>query len=129
QVDGPIALAVDAAGSLYVGESWPEYRSGRVQERHVQGNWSLITAYSAGNYYLDYPTAVAVGTVGDLYVAEEYGDPYGTGLQGRVQKRDVQGSWSVIERPDEHKWVGALALDAAGNLYVACSYRYAEDLV
>src|SRR5207244_9197262 len=41
----------------------------------------------------------------------------------RIQKRDVQGNWSVIaaagNAPGQVGYVSALAVDAVGNLYIA----------
>src|SRR5260370_25280163 len=61
--DGPFALAVDAAGNLYVTDgSYPS----RIQKRDAQGNWSEVEAFSGR------ATALAVDPAGNLYVTHYY---------------------------------------------------------
>lgn len=62
-------------------------------------------------------------SAGNLYIADS-GD-------GRIQRRDAQGNWSVIDTPDvpvagpgrTSSGVTALAVDLAGSLY-AMGYVY-----
>jgi hypothetical protein len=74
------------------------------------------------------PTALAVDTTGNLYVADHYLDSATAGFLGRIQKRDAQGSWSVIAtagsdlgQVESQYYSGpfGLAVDGGGNLYVA----------
>jgi sugar lactone lactonase YvrE len=108
QIFGPTALAVDAAGSLYVANS------GRIQQWDAQGRWSVVAAPALGQ--VDGLTAVAVDTAGNLYVAD-----HGNGW--RIQQRDTLGKWSVIAaqgtNPGQVHSPSGLTVDAASNLYVA----------
>src|SRR5206468_2341756 len=104
--------------------------NGRIQKRDAQGNWSVIAAYgiAAGQFRNAY--ALAVDRAGNLYVTDR-GNGSGTGpgdeMGQRIQKRDTQGNWSVIAAWDwglGPVWFpNALAVDAAGNLYVADSFN------
>jgi DNA-binding beta-propeller fold protein YncE len=125
-VGDPTALAVDAAGNLYVAEfassgydpnfDTPPRHDDRIQVRDTRGSWSVIATYGPGSGQVSSPTALAVDAAGSLYVAD--------GPRGaiRIQKRDAQGRWSVIA--DQGSGWGqvdpprALAVDATGNLYV-----------
>jgi hypothetical protein len=123
QVDTPTALAVDAAGSLYVADNGRDSQGndGRVQKRDAQGHWSVLATYGSGLGQVDTvdtPTALAVDAAGNLYVAEIHSlGPF------RIQKRDAQGHWSLIasggDALGQVDFTNALAADTAGNLYVA----------
>ncbi len=99
QVRAPSALAADAAGSLYVAEG------GRIQKRDVKGRWSILDAGPSN--------VLAADNAGDIYAVQD----------NRIEERDAQGNWSVIAT--EGDALGqvlaptALAVDTAGNLYVA----------
>ena len=54
-----------------------------------EGNWSVIATYGKAPGQVGWVTALAADAAGNLYVAEW--DP------GRIQKRDTQGNWSVID--------------------------------
>ncbi len=112
QVDVPTALAVDAAGNLYVADApAPDY-AGRIQKRDAQGNWSVIATYGTALGQVHGPDALAVDSADNLYVAD-----------WPIQKRDAKGNWSVITTEGtalgEVGYVGGLTVDGAGNLYVA----------
>ena len=63
----PTALAVDAAGNLYVADVMTH--DDRIQKRDAQGNWSVIA--TAGTAPARSPSrALAVDAAGNLYVAE-----------------------------------------------------------
>jgi tripartite motif-containing protein 71 len=97
---------------LIVGQAllgWPMVSS-------AAGTWSVIS--SPGQVF--YPTAVAVDKAGNLYVADENGNG-----SRRIQKRDIQGHWSVIATQLPN--ADALAVDTAGNLYAAADGIQEQD--
>jgi hypothetical protein len=69
------------------------------------GRWSVLSL-SQKPGEVRAPRAMAVDAAGNLYVVD-----YGDGA-GRIEKRDVQGSWSIFDAPG----ATALALDTKGNL-------------
>jgi hypothetical protein len=128
QVESASPLAVDPAGNLYVADTDSSDNGyGRIQKRDVQGNWSVIAKYGTDLGQVSFHIALAVDTAGNLYLAdggvEDNGVP-----QGRIQKRDAQGQWSVIATGDTDAdriaVPTALAVDAAGDLYVASHRQY-----
>jgi tripartite motif-containing protein 71 len=124
QADGQVyvatALAVDAADNLYVADSL----NGRVQKRDAQGYWTVLPAEGADPGQGRYTTGLAADAEGSLYVADYYFPSQGAAY-GRVRKRDTQGNWSLLgagegTAPGQfHGRPGGLAVDGAGNLYVA----------
>jgi sugar lactone lactonase YvrE len=112
QVNGPAALAVDSAGSLYVADG------NRIQKRDAQGNWSEIATYGTDLGQVLSTSALAVDAAGNLYVADLI-----LPRRSRIQKRDAQGNWSEIatigDALGQVAYPRALAADSAGSLYVA----------
>jgi hypothetical protein len=107
------ALAVDGDGSLY-GASWlpGSLSEGQISKRDTQGNWSMLA--TNGQIF----TALAVDGSGNLYGAEGRSG-------GPIQRRDAQGHWTVVAPYGSSLGQvnldnqSGLAVDAAGNLYVA----------
>jgi hypothetical protein len=105
QVYYPTAVAADTAGNLYVADL--AGNSGRIQMRDAGGNWSVVAREGA--------SALAADKDGNLYV----------GYRDRIEKRGARGNWSVIATDGSASgqvdmfYDGGLAVDTAGNLYVA----------
>jgi sugar lactone lactonase YvrE len=123
QVLLPSALAVDTAGNLYVAD---QRGGGRVQKRDPQGHWSTLAGAGAATGQVRLPSALVLDAAGNLYVSDQLDE-------GRIQKRDIQGNWSVIARRGAPGGVpipglvflpNGLAVDTAGNLYVADTGNY-----
>jgi sugar lactone lactonase YvrE len=113
QVPLPSALAVDAAGNLYVVD---QSGGGRIQRRDVHGSWSVFATAGDNLGQVHGPTALTVDAMGTLYVADNL--PAGNAYQGRIQSRDARGDWSIIGTGSQ-LFADALAADATGSLYAA----------
>ena len=100
------AIAVDAAGSLYVADlSQDGVR--QIEKRDPQGNWLVLGALLTPG-----ASALAADAAGSLYVADSAG----------IQQRDAQGSWSVLAvpgtGPGQVSDPAGLAVGIDGHLYV-----------
>jgi hypothetical protein len=132
QVNQSVALAVDAAGNLYVADgAYDSTVSGRIQKRDSQGNWTVIATggTALGQVVQVYhQAALAVDAAGNLYVADSVSSNGRNDIVGRIQKRNVQGRWSMdVATGDGLGQVddpSALSVDGAGNLYVADGVGY-----
>ena len=130
---GPIGIAVDSAGNLYVADSGNnEIRmitpAGAVTT--LAGTGTAGDVNGAGNVAeFNYPTGVAVSSSGTIYVADYYNNQIreitctgstastctvstlaGSGAPGNL---DGTGSAAEFDNPS------GVAMDSAGNLYVA----------
>ena len=135
QIDTVYGVAVDAHGNIYVADS----RNHRVREI-ANGIITTVAGTGAEGYsgdglqatsaQLSFPRAVAVDAAGNLYIAD-------TG-NCRIRKVTTAGVISTIAGDGTANYSGdggsasaaelsypeALALDSAGNLYVADSWNY-----
>jgi sugar lactone lactonase YvrE len=130
-LDFPSGVVVDAAGNLYIADQF-NHRIRRVDPNGiittVAGNGAAAYAGDGGaatNASLRNPSGVALDAAGNLYIADQ--------LNGRVRRVDpngtittVAGNGTGISSGDGGAATNAglvapagVALDAAGNLYVA----------
>src|SRR5436309_2555012 len=122
-MNGPVGIARDAAGNLYVanagnsccglGNSITVYGAG------ARGDAAPTATIVGGNTGLDAPSGVALDAAGHLYVANADGNSitvYGSRATGNATpSATIRGGGTGLNRP-----VG-IALDAAGRIYVANS--------
>jgi serine/threonine-protein kinase len=131
QFDGPFGVAVDATGNLYIASP------GNSRVRRVDTHGRIITVAGNGQAgfsgdngpatqaQLDTPARVAVDPAGNLYIADSYNN--------RVRRVDTNGRITTVAGNGQAGFSGdngpatqaqlsnpyGVAVDAAGNLYVA----------
>ena len=121
-LDSPLAVALDAAGDLYIADSH-NHRIRRVDA--VSGN---ITSLAMS---MDLPSALAVDAAGDVYFADQRTHLIrrinsATGVVATLAGNGVQGysgdgglaTLAAIDSPS------GIALDVAGNLYLADTHNH-----
>jgi uncharacterized protein (TIGR03437 family) len=131
ELDGPSGVAVDAAGNLYIADALG-YRIRKVSNGiivTVAGNGTCCYSGENGpatNAQLDYPEGVALDSAGDLYIADAYNDrilKVSSGVMTTVAGNGTPG-FSGDNGPAtaaQLDWPTGVAVDAAGNLYIADS--------
>jgi sugar lactone lactonase YvrE len=116
QLNNPWAVAVDAAGNLYIAD----YSNNVIRKVDGSGNISTVAALTG----LSSPGGVAFDSAGNLYVAD-------TGNQ-RIRKLDGSGNVSTVAGIGTRGFSGdggpataaqlyfpyAVAVDGSGNLYI-----------
>ena len=120
--DSPLALALDAAGNLYIADS----HNHRI--RRVDVASGIITSLAT---QIDLPSALAFDAAGDLYVADQrshlirridhQSGTVTTVAGGGTQGYSGDGGLATLAAIDSPS---GIALDAAGNLYLADTHNH-----
>ncbi|MDE2965547.1 MAG: serine/threonine protein kinase, partial [Acidobacteriota bacterium] len=128
QLNSPAGVAADTAGNLYIADT----ANGRIRRVNARGTITTVAGGGSGGdggpavqAQLDGPTAVALDSTGSLYIAD-------TG-NSSIRRVDTRGTITTIAGTGEGGFSGdggpavqaqlngptAVALDSAGNLYIA----------
>jgi len=127
----PFGMTIDAAGNLYV----VDHGNHRIRKITPEGKVSTLagsgkSGFSGGGYVdgpgnvakFNEPASIAIDASGNLYVAES---PYIRKVTPQGEVSTFAGTESsVADGPGseaEFEWPSGLAIDTAGNLYVADS--------
>jgi len=126
ELSTPRAVAVDAAGDLFIADT------NNMRIRRVDGKTGVITTYAGagtrttgGNgdggpataAYLTEPTGVAVDSSGNLYICDVLTDPSQDADYYTADVRLVNGASGIITTVDNTQSSRGVAVDSAGNLY------------
>jgi sugar lactone lactonase YvrE len=124
----PTGVALDAAGNLYIADAW----SLRIRRVTPAGTITTVAGGGSGGdggpataAYLGEPMGVALDAAGNLYIAEAFNN--------RIRKVAPGGTISTVAGNGQQGYSGdggpaisasfsyptGVALDAAGNLYIA----------
>lgn len=135
ELNGPIGVAVDAGGNLYIAE----YYSSCIRKVDITGTITTVAGTGAPGYSgdggaantaaLNYPTGVAVDSAGNVYIAD--------GSNSRIRKVDPQGIITTFAGTGAFGFSGdggpatdavldgpnGVAVDNAGKVYIADTYN------
>ena len=135
-LDRPPGVALDAAGNLYIADYW----NNRIRKVAPGGTITTVAGNGVGGYSGDggpataaslaYPAGVVVDAAGNLYIADHD--------NARIRKVTPGGTITTVAGNGVHGYSGdggpataaslsypkGVAVDAAGNLYIADMYNY-----
>ncbi|PWW01247.1 sugar lactone lactonase YvrE, partial [Paenibacillus cellulosilyticus] len=135
ELRSPSGVAVDQAGNLYIADKY----NNRIRKVATDGEITTIAGTGSSGYFgdggqavdakLSSPSGVAVDSAGNIYIADT--------SNHRIRKVDPSGSISTVAGSDDSGYSGddvsavearlyypnAVAVDHAGNLYIADTYN------
>ncbi len=135
RLDGPLGLALDRSGNLFVSEANVDVGGYRVRKVSPDGIISTVAGSDAPGFFgdggpatqarLSIPSGVAVDTAGNLFIADTENN--------RIRKVDTNGIISTVAGNGTSRYAGdgapamatglqyptGLAVDAVGNLLIA----------
>lgn len=136
QISGPLDVAVDSAGNLYIADS----DNNSVRKVDTSGNITTVAGNQTSGYagdgaaatsaQLAHPVGLAVDSQGNIYIAEYSNDV--------IRKVDTKGNISTYAGNGTFGFAGdggaaksasfadplGIAIDSSGNLYVADLWNY-----
>ena len=136
QLSRPEGVAVDGAGNLYIADTWNH----RIRKVDAAGTITTVAGSGRSGYggdggpavaaQLYGPAGVALDAAGNLYIADL--------LNQRIRKMDAAGTITTVAGSGRSGFGGdggpavaaqlrnpaGVALDAAGNLYIADSFNH-----
>jgi sugar lactone lactonase YvrE len=131
ELNGPVGVAVDAAGNLFIADS----SNARIREVGTNGIITTVAGNGTGgfsgdggaatNAELAYPDGVAVDATGNLFIADEVNE--------RIRKVETNGIIYTVAGNGTNSYSGdggaatnaelyypdGVAVDATGNLFIA----------
>ena len=125
QLQSPSGIAVDSTGNVYIADTY----NCVIRKVTTDGNLTTIAGTGICDFAGDggqatsarlyYPMSLAIDSAGTIYEGEEYGVRK---IQNGVISTVVGLGTAIVDGPASTSGVGSvvgLALDSAGNLYVA----------
>lgn len=130
-LSNPAGVAVDSLGNIFIAEGQSQCIrkvdtngiittiAGRIYVESYSGDWGPAT-----NATLNFPSDIVVAPNGNIFIADSYND--------RIRMVDINGIITTVvgggvshfsEGPDGLSVPEAVALDAAGNLFIADMYN------
>jgi sugar lactone lactonase YvrE len=130
---GPIGITLDGAGNVYVADQFNKairkISSGGVVTTLAGNGSSGFSDGSGTNATFYYPMGVAVDRVGNVYVADQENNAIrkisSGGVVTTLAGNGKQGFVDGVGNNATFNWPSGVAVDGAGNVYVADSYNSA----